>query len=94
LHAEELQHLCSPQIIIIIIIILIIIFFFCSTALCWALAVFEFLDLITQAAEPLGRGISPLQGLYLHTDQHKHRINAHNTDIHALSGIRTHDPSV
>jgi hypothetical protein len=23
-----------------------------------------------------------------------HRINAHNTDIHALSGIRTHDPSV
>jgi hypothetical protein len=24
----------------------------------------------------------------------KHRINARNTDIHALSGIRTHDPSV
>jgi hypothetical protein len=23
-----------------------------------------------------------------------HRINVHNTDIHALSGIRTHDPSV
>jgi hypothetical protein len=23
-----------------------------------------------------------------------HRINAHNTNIHALSGIRTHDPSV
>jgi hypothetical protein len=22
------------------------------------------------------------------------RINAHNTDIHALSGVRTHDPSV
>jgi hypothetical protein len=32
-----------------------------------------------------------LQGLYLHTEQHKHKINAHNTDIHALSGIRTHD---
>jgi hypothetical protein len=36
--------------------------------------------------------ISPSQGCYLHTGQHKHRINAH-TDIHALSGIRTHDPS-
>jgi hypothetical protein len=31
--------------------------------------------------------ISPSQGRYLHTGQHKHRINA-------LSGIRTHDPSV
>jgi hypothetical protein len=35
----------------------------------------------------------PSQGRYLHTGQHKHSINA-NTDIHALSGIRTHDPSV
>jgi hypothetical protein len=39
-------------------------------------------------------GISPSQGLYLHAEQHKHGINAHNTDIHALSGIRTHDPSI
>jgi hypothetical protein len=39
-------------------------------------------------------GISPPQGIYLHTEQHKHRINSHNTDIHALSGIRTHDPTV
>jgi hypothetical protein len=38
--------------------------------------------------------MSPLQALYLHTEQHKHRINAHNTDIHALSGIQTHDLSV
>jgi hypothetical protein len=30
----------------------------------------------------------------LDTEQNKHRINAHNTDIHALSGILTHDPSV
>jgi hypothetical protein len=37
--------------------------------------------------------ISPSQGRYLHTGQHKRRINA-QTDIHALSGIRTHDPSV
>jgi hypothetical protein len=33
----------------------------------------------------LGRGISTTQG------HHLHRINA---NIHALSGIRTHDPSV
>jgi hypothetical protein len=46
----------------------------------------------TQSVELLGRGISLSQGLYLHTEQHKHRTNAH-TDIHALSGIRTHNPS-
>jgi hypothetical protein len=33
-------------------------------------------------------------GRYLRTEQHKHRINAHNTHINALSRIRTHDPSV
>jgi hypothetical protein len=38
-------------------------------------------------------GISPSQGRYLHIKQHKHRINAH-TDIHVLSGIRTHNPRV
>jgi hypothetical protein len=32
----------------------------------------------------------PLEGRYLHTGQHKHRINA-NKDINTLSGIRTHD---
>jgi hypothetical protein len=37
--------------------------------------------------------IIPSQSSYLHTGQHKYRINAY-TDIHALSGIRTHDPSV
>jgi hypothetical protein len=46
----------------------------------------------TQLVGLLGRGISPPQGLYLHTEQHEHRINAHNTNIHALSGIQTHDP--
>jgi hypothetical protein len=35
----------------------------------------------------------PSQGRYLHTRQQKHRINAY-TDIHALSGIRTHYPSL
>jgi hypothetical protein len=38
----------------------------------------------------LGLGISR----YLHTGYHKHRINAHNTHIHASRGIRTQDPSV
>jgi hypothetical protein len=41
----------------------------------------------------VGRVISPSHVRCLHTEQHKHRINAH-TDMHALSGISTHDPSV
>jgi hypothetical protein len=48
----------------------------------------------TQSIGLFGRGISPSQGHYLHTEQHTYRINAHNTDIHALSEIRTHDHSV
>jgi hypothetical protein len=55
---------------------------------------FQFLDLSAQSAGHLGRGISPLQGCYLHTEQYKHRINARNTDIHTLSRIQTHDSSV
>jgi hypothetical protein len=51
----------------------------------------QFLD-HSQTVGLLGRVISSSQGLYLNTGQHKHRINA-QTDIHALSGIRTHDPS-
>jgi hypothetical protein len=47
----------------------------------------------SQAVGLLGPVISPSQGLYLNTAQHKHIINAH-TDIHVLSGIRTHDHSV
>jgi hypothetical protein len=42
----------------------------------------QFLNL-RHSVGPLGRVISPSQGLYLT-----------NTDIHTLSGIRTHDPSV
>jgi hypothetical protein len=42
----------------------------------------QFRNLFTQAV-----------GLYLHSGQHKLRINAY-TDIHALSGIRTHDTSL
>jgi hypothetical protein len=46
----------------------------------------QFLNL-TQTVGLLGRGISPSQGSYLHT-------NRINTNIHTLSGIRTHDLSV
>jgi hypothetical protein len=49
--------------------------------------------IFTLTAGLLERVISASQGRYLHTRQHKHRINAH-TNIHALSGIRTQDPNV
>jgi hypothetical protein len=54
---------------------------------------FSSIIFFTQTVGLLGRGISPSQSRYLHTGQHKHRKNSH-TDFHALSGIRTHDPSV
>jgi hypothetical protein len=54
---------------------------------------FSFVISFTQSVELLGRVIRPSQGRYFLKGQHKYRTNAH-TDIHALSGIRTHDPSV
>jgi hypothetical protein len=54
---------------------------------------FSFAIVFYTDGRTIGRGISQSQSRYLHIGQHKHRINAH-TDIHALSGIRTHDPSV
>jgi hypothetical protein len=36
----------------------------------------------------LERGISSLQGCYLHPEQHRHRINAH-TNIHAFDCVAT-----
>jgi hypothetical protein len=60
--------------------------------------VFIFVLIYTQSVGLLGRVIEPSQGLYLNTGQHKHRINAHThthtSNIHALSGVRTHDHSV
>jgi hypothetical protein len=47
----------------------------------------------TQTVGLLGRVIGPSQGRYLRTGQRIHKIKAH-TDIYALSGIRTQDPSV
>jgi hypothetical protein len=37
----------------------------------------QFRNFFTQTVELLGRGISPPQGRYLHSEQHTHRINAH-----------------
>jgi hypothetical protein len=37
----------------------------------------QFRNHFSQTVGFLGRGISPLQGHYLHTGQHKHRINAY-----------------
>jgi hypothetical protein len=54
----------------------------------WTL--FSFVFFFEQSAGLLGWVISPSQGRYPHTGQHKHRLNAH-TNIHALSGIRTND---
>jgi hypothetical protein len=59
----------------------------------WALAAFQFPDLFT-IGRTLGQVISSSQGLYLNAGQHKHRINTHTPNIHAISGIRTHDHSV
>jgi hypothetical protein len=57
----------------------------------WTL--FSFLIFYTVGRTPW-TGDQPSQGLNLHIEQHKHRMNAHNTDIHAVSGIRTYDGSV
>jgi hypothetical protein len=54
---------------------------------------FSSIIIFTQSVGHFVRVISQSQGSYLHTGQHKHRINAH-IDIRAFSGIRTHDPSV
>jgi hypothetical protein len=50
----------------------------------------RFLELFRHMVGLLGRVISPSQGLYLHTTT-QHRKT--QTNIHALSGIWTHDPS-
>jgi hypothetical protein len=50
----------------------------------------RFLELFRHMVGLLGRAISPSQGLYPHrTTRHKKT----RTNIHALSGIRTHNPS-
>jgi hypothetical protein len=53
---------------------------------------FQFLDLFTQSVGPLGQGISPSLGRYLHIGQHKRRIRVHRHPC--FNGIRTLYPSV
>jgi hypothetical protein len=47
-----------------------------STALCRTLAAFSVSQSYKQLVVVLGRGISPWQVRYLHTERHRHRINA------------------
>jgi hypothetical protein len=48
---------------------------------CWGLAsLLQFRNLFTQLVRLLGRVISPSQGLYPNTGQHKDRINAHTNN--------------
>jgi hypothetical protein len=61
-----------------------------STALCWPWPFIQFRNLFYTDGRIPWTSDQPVARLY--TGKHKHRINAH-TDIHALSGIRTHDPS-
>jgi hypothetical protein len=51
---------------------------------------FSFLDL-RQSVGLLGRVISSSQGLYLYINTEKH-THTQTLNIHALSGIRAHDP--
>jgi hypothetical protein len=55
---------------------------------------FSFLILYAVGRTPWTGDQPVARSLYLHTAQHKHSINAYNTDIYSLCGIRTHDPNV
>jgi hypothetical protein len=55
---------------------------------------FQFLDPILSRYDPLDGGSACRKASTYTQKIIKHRINAHKTDMHALSGIRTHDPSV
>jgi hypothetical protein len=73
----------------------IISYYYGSTALCWAFAAFffQFLDPIHSQYDSLD-GESAHRKAANYTRNNTNRINAHNTDIHALNSIRIHDPSV
>jgi hypothetical protein len=53
----------------------------------------SFLILYTVGRTPWTGDQPVARSLPTHTERHKHRINAHDRDIHTLSGIRTHDRS-
>jgi hypothetical protein len=54
----------------------------------------RFPNRFTETVGLQGRVISPLQGRYLNTGQHKQNKRIHTPNIHASNGIRTHDSSV
>jgi hypothetical protein len=54
----------------------------------------QFRNHFSQTVGLLGRVISPSQDRYLHTGKDKQNKRIHTRNIHGLSGIQTHDPSV
>jgi hypothetical protein len=62
-------------------------YYYGFTALCWALAAFPFLN-------PIHSWSTPWTGDQPVARPLPTRRTTHNTGIHALIGIRTHDPSV
>jgi hypothetical protein len=75
--------------------LLTLIFFSLTLQPPWVLAstFFSFM-IILQTVGLLGRVISSSQDLYLNRGQTKQNKHIHTPNIHTLSGIRTHDPSV
>jgi hypothetical protein len=68
-------------------------FFFCGSTVLLdpgRLTYRRFFELFRHMVGLLGRVISPSQGLYLHRTTQRRKTR---TNIHDLSGIRTHDPS-
>jgi hypothetical protein len=57
----------------------------------WSL--FQFLDPIHSRYDSLDGGSARCKAA-TYTQNNKHTLKAHDTDIHAFSSIRTHDPSV
>jgi hypothetical protein len=54
----------------------------------------QFRNHFSQTVGLLRWEISPSQGRYLNTGQHKHNKRIHIPNIRALTGIRTHDSSI
>jgi hypothetical protein len=61
----------------VLIFITIICYYYGYAALCWALTAVSVSWSYTQSVGLFEVGISLSQSLYLHTGQHKHRINTH-----------------
>jgi hypothetical protein len=73
------------------------IFFFFATALpshSGPRPLIQLRNHFSQTVGLLGRVTSLSQGHYVNTGQHKQNKRIHTPNIHVLSGIRTHDPSV